>query len=102
MNFTQQTLNYHPNSMNTNDKIFFRELSYLKLFFLFQLYFFLSHVKQLLLYISVHNVDIFLSHCASLYIVTFWRYNVDHIMRSRHLICFVCYRRYDHTSIMGK
>lgn len=35
MSFTPQTLGYLPNSINTIDKIFFRELSYLKLFFFF-------------------------------------------------------------------
>lgn len=40
--------------------------------------------------------------CKRLFIVTFWRYNVDRIMGSGHLIFFVCYRRYHHTSILGK
>lgn len=68
MNFTQQTLNYLPNSMNTNDKIFFRELSYLKLFFFISIIFFPFPCKVItFVYLRAQCGYLFKSLCLSLH-----------------------------------
>lgn len=67
--FTPQTLDYLPNSINTIDKIFFRELSYLKLgFFFHSIIFFPFPCKVItFVYLRAQCGYLLKSLCASLH-----------------------------------
>lgn len=101
--FTPQTLDYLPNSINTIDKIFFRELSYLKLgFFFHSIIFFPFPCKVItFVYLPAQCEYLLKSLCASLHChflaLQCWSHNE---IKTFNLL--VCYQRYDHTSIMGK
>lgn len=67
--FTPQTLDYLPNSINTIDKIFFRELSYLKLVFFFHSIIFFPFPCKVItfVYLRAQCGYLFKSLCASLH-----------------------------------
>lgn len=67
--FTPQTLDYLLNSINTIDKIFFRELSYLKLFFFFHSIIFFPFPCKVItfVYLPAQCEYLLKSLCASLH-----------------------------------
>lgn len=69
MSFTPQTLGYLPNSINTIDKIFFRELSYLKLVFFFHSIIFFPFPCKVITFVYLRAQCEYLlkSLCASLH-----------------------------------